>query len=207
MIKILNLIVFLIVFLPIFSGCVPRQYSPEDLQHLNAKKENGVVIQQSRGSFALITSTGEETTYRTGELTQYIPENYRSQEGDRVQVTYQEIWERSGRIKYAVLQLGAISVPDENKALANPLSGIIVSVNRGSAQYAKTILLKLPNREEALPLYVSPNTDLIIDGNIIPTENYNFAGLIDRNARIISSRKPIFRGNAYIYVIDKLEIP
>jgi len=198
------LIVFLIVLPMLHSGCTPRQYSPEDLQRLNAKKENGVVVQQSRGSFVLRTNAGEEAIYRTGELTQYIPEGYRSLKGDQVQVTYQEMWERSGKIKSAVLQLEAIFVPDENQPLSNPLEGVIVFVDRGSSQYAKAIYLKESNQEEALPLYFPTSARLIIGGKSISTENFNYDELIDKNAKITSTRKPILRGNGYIYVIDEL---
>lgn len=197
----------LILGLALVVGCVPRQYSQEDLASRGAKDVQGVVTKQSRGSFVLKDDFGGEQIYRTGELTQYIPVDYRSLEGDQVRVVFEEVWERSGRLKLAVLQLELVELAEENQPLASPVTGEIVAVDRGSAKFVKSILLKIADMEEALPIYVSPQAIIQLDGETRSAEEFAFENLVGRKVSVSAEREPIFRGNAYIYATKHIVAP
>ena len=76
-----------IVIVCVLSACAPK-YSNEDLSKLNDKKITGTITKQSLGSFVLKDEEGKEKTYRTGQLTEYMPTDYRSSREDVVEVTF-----------------------------------------------------------------------------------------------------------------------
>jgi hypothetical protein len=154
-------------------GCAPAQYSAEELSQRNAQHIEGVITEQSRGSFVLKDTEGEEKIFRTGELTQYMPPVYRSLEGDTVRVTYQEVWENSGKAKRAVLQLAPIVIPDKNKPLPNPIQGEIVGLGKGSSRHSKSLLVKVPGEQDAILIYIPfGNTEV----NSLLTDNLVWGG-------------------------------
>ena len=179
-------------------GCAPTQYSEEELSQRNAQQIEGVITEQSRGSFVLKDAQGEEKIFRTGELTQYIPPDYRSLADDTVRVTYQEVWENSGKAKRAVLQLAPISIPDQNKALLNPIQGEIVGLGKGSSRHSKSFLVKVPGQQDAMLIYIPFGN---IEVNSMLTED-----IIGAKVEIVSKRVPILRGNAYIYEAEKVAV-
>lgn len=179
-------------------GCAPAQYSAEELSQRKAQQIEGVVTEQSRGSFVLKDAAGEEKIFRTGQLTQYIPPDYRSLAGDTVRVTYQEVWEASGKAKRAVLQLAPLSIPDKNKPLSNPVQGKVVSIGKGSSRHSKSFLLKVPDRQDAIPFYIRSGN---IEAESLVTEE-----VIGAAVEIVSRRVPILRGNAYLYEAEKVSV-
>lgn len=187
----------LVVLVASLVGCAPAQYSTEELSRRNAQQIEGVVTEQSRGSFVLKDTTGEEKIFRTGELTQYIPPDYRSLAGDTVRVTYQEVWEDSGKVKRAVLQLAPISIPDKNRPLTNPIQGEIVSVGKGSSRHSKSFLLKVPSHQDAIPIYIPFGSE---------AETMSREDVIGAKVEVISRRVPIIRGNAYLYEAEKVSV-
>lgn len=189
---------FLAVIVASLVACAPTQYSAEELARRKAQQIEGVVIQQSRGSFVLKDATGEEKIFRTGELTQYIPLDYRSLAGDTVRVTYQEVWEDSGKAKRAVLQLAPISIPDRNKPLPNPVQGEIVGIGKGSSRHSKSFLVKVPAQQDAIPIYIPFGN---IEAESLLTED-----VIGARVEINSRRVPILRGNAYLYEAEKVSV-
>jgi hypothetical protein len=130
-------------------------------------------------------------------LTQYIPLNYRSLAGDTVRVTYQEVWEDSGKVKRAVLQLAPISIPDTNKPLSNPVQGEIVGVGKGSSRHSKSFLLKVPDRQDAIPIYIPFGSE---------AESLSREDVVGAKVEISSRRVPIIRGNAYLYEAEKVSV-
>lgn len=204
--KFLILVMSILILALAMVGCVKRDYSPADLKTLDAKKDRGIVIEQSLGSFILMNDSGKETLYRTGELTQYIPLGYRSQKDDQVRVVYQEIWESSGRVKKAVLQLEALTVPEKNKQLSSPVQGQILGVGRGSMRFSNVLLIKTSGNEEAIPLYVSRSTTVKSSKKTDLAEKLDLRSYTEKSAEVFFRREPIFRGNAYIYVAEEIVI-
>jgi len=186
------------------AACTPSQYSAADLARLDAKEVKGMVTKQSRGSFILKDRTGEERTYRTGQLTQYIPVDYRSQKGDEVRVVFQKVWERSGHLKLAVLQLAVLKVAEQNKKLPNPITGTLVATGRGSVKYAASILLKMPGKTDALPIYVPWTVKIEAEGQSKGMNDFNLKRIVGKKVQVIADRTPISRGNAYIYVANRI---
>ncbi|MBE0596088.1 MAG: hypothetical protein IH614_02320 [Desulfuromonadales bacterium] len=192
------------------AGCAQPHYTAEDLLWLRAKTVEGVVSTQSRGSFGIKDAAGEETIFRTGELTQYLPENYRSQPGDRVEVAYQEVRENSGRVKLAVLQLKALTIADANMPPTNPLQGTFLDLGRGSMQYYRSFFLQPPAGEEPLQIYLVASTPIEWDGQTwtadsLPHQTWEEA--IGYPVQVSVKRLPILRGNAYIYEASRLVLP
>ncbi len=188
------------------AACAPPQYSAADLARLEAKQISGVVTKQSLGSFVLTEDSGTEMTFRTGQLTQYLPGDYRSLAGDRVRVAYQESWERSGRMKLSVLQLEAVEIAPANRPPTAPLGGEVVAAGRGSALYASSFLLKLPGAEEAVPIYVSAATKIVADGVDTAAEGFDFGQIVGKKAQVTVERIPVVRGNGYILVARRLVV-
>lgn len=205
-----------LLFVFALVSCAPAQYSAADLARLGAKTVEGVVTKQSRGSFVLKDGSGTEKTYRTGQLTQYIPVDYHSQQGDKVRVVFQESWERSGDMKLAVLQLAAVKVAEQNRQLPNPIEGKVVAAGRGSSRYTASLLLKMPGRQNALPIYVSSKTKFEvhgglktlepINGYLYAADNFDVNTIVGEKARVTAKRIAILRGNAYIYVAERVVV-
>lgn len=194
----------------LLAGCAPRRYTPEDLIWLRAKSIEGVVAKQSRGSFVLQEEAGQETTFRTGEMTQYIPEGYRSQQGDKVEVIYQEVQENPARVKLVVLQLKALTVAEQNKELANPIAGEFLGLGRGSMQYYRSFFLKIPQSSDPLHLYLVASTPIEWDGKTwtadsLPAQTWEDAA--GYPIEVTARRLPILRGNAYIYEAVRIVLP
>jgi hypothetical protein len=185
-------------------GCAPVEYSAQDLALRGAKQIEGVVTKQSRGSFVLKDTAGEEKTFRTGELTQYMPPDYRSLDGDTVRVAYAESFQNSGKLKRSVLQLAPIHIPDKNKQLPNPIRGEIVRVGKGSAQHWNSLLVQIPGREDALPIYNPSYASIPIEINGKPGPLP--AEIVGKHAEVIARRIPILRGNSYLYEAEKIAI-
>lgn len=180
----------LLVSLGIVSCGLP-QYTAYDLEAKGAKEIQGVVSKEGRGTFLLTDSTGVENKYCTGQMTQYIPPDYRSQEGDTVRVAFSESIERSGKTKRTVLQLESVAIPEKNKALPH-ISGEIVSTGRGSSRHSLSIVLRDIDGNDSFPIYIrapsAANSML----------NYR-EDLVGKEISVDLRRVPIFRGNAYIY--------
>ena len=192
----------------VLTACAPPQYSAADLASLQAKEVRGVVTKQSRGSFILKDSGGKEETYRTGQLTQYMPVEYRSQEGDEVRVAFKESLENTGRLKRSVLQLEALEVAPRNKQLANPIDGEVVATGHGSALYPSSFLLKRAGEEDSMPVYVAMQAKIVVDGKETQVvDGFSFSRLVGKQVKVTAERLPIFRGNAYIYVAQRIVAP
>lgn len=189
---------FLFLFLP---ACAPPHYTAADLATQNARYTEGTVVKQSRGSFILRDNAGAERTFRTGQLTQYIPENYRSLEGDRVKVSYKEIWESSGLAKLAVLQLQSLAVAPQNRPLENPLTGTIVGVGRGSSSHVASLIIRPQNSPSAVQVYLLFNGKVLLgkDSFFGSDPNPSWSRLVGYTAETNVERVPILRGNGYIY--------
>jgi len=183
--------------LPLMMGfillvsCGHPQYRPEDLAARDGKEIRGVVSKQGRGTFLLAGQDGVENKYCTGEMTQYLPEDYRSQEGDSVRVVFTESWENTGKLKRTVLQLEAVSIPEKNLA-RQEIAGEIVAVGRGSARHSRSISVKSPADAEALPIYIPFYTPV----DTMLTANRDLVG---KKVKVNLRRIPIYRGNGYIY--------
>ena len=194
----------------ILTACAPPHYAPADLAAANAQTVQGQVVKQSLGSFVLADADGAEKIYRTGELTEYIPVGYRSQQGDTVRVAYTEVWESSGRAKLAVMQLEALNVPDANRAPAGPVEGEIVSFGKGSLSYMRSFFLRTAGREDALPVYVHDlNTsvdlaemDKVLTAGGLDAERWDT--MLGKQFSVTMKRMPILRGNGYIYVAESI---
>lgn len=186
-------------------GCAgPRHYTQDDLMRLNAKEVRGVVTKQSLGSFVLTDETGEEKTYRTGQVTQYIPVDYRSQEGDKVRLSIQEVWERSGRLKLTVLQLEALDVPEKNQFISKSFDGKIVSFGRSSISYIKSLLIKQAGEEEATVVYISSKTKVGLSGETYTSNQINWDKSLNEEVQVTLKRVPVRRGNGYIFVAEEV---
>jgi hypothetical protein len=191
------------LFLFTLLGCAPVEYSAQDLAQRGAKQVEGVVTKQSRGSFVLKDTAGEEKIFRTGELTQYMPPDYRSLDGDTVRVTYEESFQDSGKLKRSVLQLAPMHIPDKNKQWPNPIRGEIIRVGKGSVQHSNSLLMQLPGQQDATPIYIPFDKVLIeINGKpgALPAE------VTGKRAEITARRIPIYRGNGYLYEAEKITI-
>lgn len=194
----------------ILAACAPPHYTSADLATANARTVKGLVSKQSLGSFVLADADGNETIFRTGELTEYIPDGYRSLQGDTVRVTYTEVWESSGRAKLAVMQLEAINVPEANRAPTGPVAGEIVSFGKGSLSYMRSFYLRTAEREDALPVYVhdlNTSVDLAEMDKVTPagglaTERWD--DMIGKHFLVKMERMPVLRGNGYIYVAKSI---
>ncbi|MBN1141348.1 MAG: hypothetical protein JXB25_06085 [Deltaproteobacteria bacterium] len=189
-------------------GCGPARYDKEDLANQKVKEVRGVITKQSRGSFVLRDDQEKEITFRTGECTQYIPENYRSQMGDRVRVTFQEVCGRSDPAKkiLAVLQLEAVEIPDYNQPLPNPIEGEVLRVRRGSSVHSRSLVLKRPDAEKPLIVYVHNRAEIRIRGDLEEAATFNLESLVGKKLRVTAKPVPIFRGNAYIYETFLVEV-
>lgn len=179
-------------------ACAPARYTPEELTRLGARESIGEVVKQSRGSFSLHAAGGERT-FRTGEATEYLPADYRSQAGDRVRVVFREVLERSGRIKYEVLQLEALAIAAGNRQLPNPIVGRIVAIGAGSVGYARQIAVRYRDDAEPLPIYL-PSEGLAVLRGEGAEEVFDWNRLIGSEVAVTAERVPIRRGNALIYV-------
>jgi len=182
-------------------SCAPPHYSAEALAARHAQTSSGVVVKQSRGSFILREATGEEILFRTGELTEYIPPDYRSQQGDDVSVTYEEVRERSGRAKLAVLQLESLQVAAANLPLASPLTGTVVGIGKGSYRHAVSLLVRPQGAETTVQVYIPRNCPVTLDRGVFfdGTTDPGWSRLTGSTAEIALERVPIYRGNAYLY--------
>lgn len=199
--RLCNLAIILLAAL--LAACAPAAYTPERLSQLGALEINGVVVKQSRGSFALRDDDGNERTFRTGEMTQYLPADYRSQEADRVRVAYQEVLGSSGRFRYVVLQLEALAVAEQNRQLPNPIVGTIVATRAGSISYARLIAVRYAETAEPLPIYL-PLDGLVVLVGERPELISDWDQQVGRQVSITAERIPILRGNGLIYVAKKV---
>jgi hypothetical protein len=190
----------------LLAACAPAVYTPQQLTQLKAKETVGNVVKQSRGSFVLRSDDGREQIYRTGEMTQYLPADYRSQQDDKVRVAYREVLERSGRIKYEVLQLEALAIPERNRQLPNPIVGRIVAIGPGGYNYARQIAVRYSEAAEPLAIYL-PNLDLVVLRGAQETFVSDWDSEIGREVSVTAKRIPILRGNAFLYVAQKIVLP
>lgn len=189
----------------LLSACAPAIYTETQLAERGARNVTGVVVKQSRGSFVLRTDAGTEATYRTGEMTQYLPADFRSQEGDRVRVAYREVLERSGRIKLEVLQLEAVVIAEKNRQLPNPIVGSVVLIGPGSMKYARLISVRYAEGAEPLSIFI-PNefTAVSREGQEVTISDWN--SLVGTEVAVTAQRVPILRGNAMNYVAQRIEL-
>ena len=185
------------------AGCGPARYTKEDLGRLGAKEVTGVVVKPGQGSFVLKSDAGAEGTYRTQQKTQYMPEDYRSLEGDRVRVAYQEIMERSGRPKLAVLQLEALEIPEKNRPAASPVTGTVTF--RDTHGYLHVRPDGAPEGAEPLILLFR-STSVMEDKAVINTMTGILSGTVavGTRVRVDFVREPILRGNGYYYKIKTI---
>ena len=192
--------------LALLAACAPPVYTPERLRQIGALELRGAVSQQSRGSFVLKADDGSETIFRTGEMTQYLPENYRSQQDDVVRVAYHEVLERSGRVKHEVLQLEAIAVAAKNRQLPNPIVGTLVAVGPGGFNFSRQIAVRYSPEAEPVAIYL-PGLDLIVLRKGKETSVSDWKELIGSEVAVTARRIPIVRGNALLYVGEKIVLP
>lgn len=197
---------WVLLMVVLIASCSPANYSAQDLERLQAKSVYGEITTQSRGSFSLTDKSGDKKTYRTGERTQYIPQNYRSQKDDSVRISFREIRESSGRVKLVVLQLESINIPEKNMAPGKPLKGVIVSVERGSTRHAKSFFLKVDSSENAYRVYIPTGSkaNISVDGKPLDTVNSRWEELVGKKTEIKVVHAPILRGNGYIYETDEV---
>lgn len=199
------LLVPLVLFL---SSCAPAKYTEADLTAQYARFTEGIVVKQSLGSFILKDQAGEEMLFRTGELTQYIPENYRSLKGDTVKVAYKEIRQTYGREKRAVLQLHSVTVAPQNLPLANPLTGKIVDIGRGSMTHFASIIVKPDNSDLVFQVYILVNSKVMLDDKPFfnGTVDPEWSRLKGYFAKVEVERVPVLRGNGYIYQTSNIVV-
>jgi hypothetical protein len=190
------------------AGCGPVRYAKEDLSRLGAKEVSGVIVKPSHGSFVLKSDAGVEETYRTQQKTQYIPEDYRSLEGDRVRVAYQEIMERTGRAKLAVLQLEALEIPAKNRPAPSPVTGTVTYAD--TRNYIHVRPDGAPGTSEPLVLLFRSASSVLEDKTATPP----ISGVptlavwerlpVGTRVWVDFVREPILRGNGYYYRIKTI---
>lgn len=189
----------------LLAACAPAVYTDAQLAARGAKEVSGVVVKQSRGSFVLRTDDGREATYRTGEMTQYLPVEFRSQEADRVRVAYRDVLERSGRTKFEVLQLEALEIAERNRQLPNPIVGPIVLLGPGSMKYSRLIAVRYAEGAEPLSIFIPIDFAATFEGGKQVTID-DWDKLVGREVAVTAERVPILRGNAMHYVAKRLDL-
>ena len=190
-------------------GCGPARYDKADLADPKVKEIRGVVIKQSLGSIVLQDDGGMEKTLRTGECTQYIPDDYRSQQGDRVRVAFREVVGRSDVTKkiFAVLQLEALEIPDYNQPLPNPIEGVVLRYKYGSASHFRKMFIKLTGSEDEIPIYIHVKAEINDHGKQWEVNSSGLNKLIGKMVQVDGKRIPIARGNGYIYETYLITVP
>jgi hypothetical protein len=190
---------FLSVFLSVLlSACAAPHYRPADLANRNAKEVKGVVATQGRAIFMLTEDGGETNKYCTGEMTEYLPSGFRSQEGDQVRVVFVESWEKNGKLKRTVLQLEALGVAPGNEGLTE-ITGELISIGYGSFLYGKRVMVRQEGAQEAMVVYVKSSSPV---APLLESRR----DLVGRKIKIELQRVPIYRGNGYVYEAAQLQI-
>jgi hypothetical protein len=191
------------------AGCGPARYTREDIKRLGAKEATGVIVKPSHGSFVMKNETGMEETYRTQQKTQYIPDDYRTLEGDRVRVAYQEIMERSGRAKLAVLQLEALDIPAKNRPAESPVAGTVTYTD--TRNYIHVRPDGAPEASEPLILLFRSASSVLEDKTATPPISYGAPTVavwerlpVGTRVWVDFVREPILRGNGYYYRIKTI---
>ncbi len=196
---------FLFFFGFFLSGCGPRHYTPQQLNNIGAKTVEGYVSLQSLGGFVLTDQAAQEISFRTGEMTQYIPEGYRSQKNDVVKVTFTETPTNSGEVKRTVLQLESLKVPDENRLPSEFIEGVLVSKYRSSFRYVTSFYLRTESDKDPYVIFISNSeSKVIVDGKPVETAYFNFDKILNKKVQVNLSYRPILRGNAYIILATNL---
>lgn len=191
----------LLILSALLLGACAAHYSAADLAARNARFTEGTVVKQSLGSFILKDQAGKEILFHTGQLTQYIPEGYRSLKGDTVKVAYQEVSPSYGRVKRAVLQLQSLHVAAQNLPPSKPLCGKIVAIGRGSANHSVSILIKPADSDLAVPVYLFFNCKITLNSKpfFTGTADPEWRRLQGYSATVKLERIPVLRGNGYIF--------
>lgn len=182
----------------LLNACAAPHYRPEDLSGRKAREVKGMVARQGRATFMLAEEGGGENKYCTGEMTEYLPAGFRSQDGDRVRVVFVESWENNGKLKRTVLQLEALGLAPGNEGLAE-ITGELLSTGFGSYLYSKRLMVRREGAEEAMVVYVKSSSPVAA---LLEARR----DLVGRQVRIELKREPIYRGNGYVYEAAHLQV-
>jgi len=193
----------------VFTGCnrATLQYDAGEIANFATGKTSGVITKQSRGSFMLKEASGEERRFETMRATSFVPAQYRTQEGDKVEVVYQELWKDTSGPGFRVMQVKSIEAAPDNEIFKNPLKGEIVSMAGGSAQYVTSVILKLSDKNVGVQVYL-PRSMISFGKDkkrIFPNEiAWDLA--VGKKAKIQAHKAPMNIGNSYVYVVDEIEV-
>lgn len=148
----------------------------------------GTVAEIGFGNFNL-SHNGATTKFLTGRETTFDPSNYRAQTGDTISVTYITKKARSGENALVASVVKLTAANPDRKELKSPKNGQVNEVGR--------IKIKITLEGEKSPtIFDWKNPELVPDG---------WKPTAGDNVTVHFTKVPSKMGNAFAYVIEKLE--
>ena len=148
----------------------------------------GTVAETGFGNFTL-SHDGATSKFLTGRETSYEPGDYRAQSGDKVSVTYITKKARSGENALVASVVKLTAANPDRKELKSPTNGQVTEVGR--------IKIKITVAGEK-----SPTTFDWKKPELVPSDWQPAAG---DHVTVHFTKVPSEMGNAFVYVIEKIE--
>jgi len=196
----------LVVALP---GCISNS-NKHELERMQTGYNEGIVVKQSYDNISIKDINDEVIDFSTDKKTLYIPENYRSLEGDTVGIKYKKVWVGKPNPEYIAIEINSISVGTKNRGIESPVTAKLHSIEQGSYGYTYSIIIKQESPAFEMKIYMGDRVTINksgreYTGEVLRSSLKKLVGL-GNIATFEFSRVPLPRANGYIYVLHGVKV-